>query len=58
MEQYDDYPPATLATWAERIEDWHRQDHDVFIYFNNDIFGYAIKNALALRKLVGRSEDG
>jgi uncharacterized protein YecE (DUF72 family) len=58
MEHYGDYPPEILATWAKRIEDWHHQHHDVFVYFNNDIFGYAIKNALALKKLVGRNEDG
>jgi uncharacterized protein YecE (DUF72 family) len=53
MENYGDYPPATLATWAERIEDWRLQGHDVFVYFNNDIFGYAVKNALALKRLLG-----
>jgi uncharacterized protein YecE (DUF72 family) len=53
MQHSGDYPPATLATWALRIEDWHRQGHDVFAYFNNDIFGYAIKNALALKHMLG-----
>jgi uncharacterized protein YecE (DUF72 family) len=52
IEHYGDYPPKILKTWAERIEAWHRQDHDAFVYFNNDIFGYAIKNALALKHLL------
>jgi uncharacterized protein YecE (DUF72 family) len=52
MEHGGDYPLATLAAWAEHIEDWHRRDYDVFVYFNNDIFGYALKNALALKALL------
>jgi uncharacterized protein YecE (DUF72 family) len=56
MENYGDYRPATLATWAERIEDWNRRNLDVFAYFNNDIFGYAVKNALTLKSLLGVEE--
>ncbi len=26
---------------------------DVFVYYNNDISGYAVKNALALKQLLG-----
>jgi uncharacterized protein YecE (DUF72 family) len=58
MEHHGDYPLATLAAWAERIKDWHRQSLDVFAYFNNDIFGYAVKNAMALKELLGRGGDG
>jgi uncharacterized protein YecE (DUF72 family) len=53
MEHGGDYSPAALATWAERIEDWRTRGHDVFVYFNNDIFGYAVKNALALKRMLG-----
>jgi len=27
---------------------------DVFIYFNNDAFGYAVKNALTLREYLDK----
>jgi uncharacterized protein YecE (DUF72 family) len=58
MEHRGDYSLDTLAAWARRIEDWHHEGLDVFVYFNNDIFGYAIKNALALKRLLGGSGDG
>lgn len=47
-----DYPLSTLKAWAERIADWHRRRLDVYVYFNNDICGYAVKNALALKQLT------
>jgi uncharacterized protein YecE (DUF72 family) len=58
MEHRGDYSSAALATWAERIERWRRGGHDVFAYFNNDVFGYAIKNALALKGMVDRCRNG
>jgi len=47
-----DYQPATLAAWARRIDDWRCQGRDVFVYFNNDINGCAISNALELKNLL------
>jgi uncharacterized protein YecE (DUF72 family) len=49
MDHYGDYSPAALETWATRIEGWHGEKLDVYVYFNNDIGGYAVKNALALK---------
>lgn len=49
---FGDYPPATLKSWAKRISDWHSRRLDVFVYFNNDISGYAVKNAVALKQLL------
>lgn len=46
------YPRATLKTWAKRIADWQRAKMDVFVYFNNDIGGYALENATMLRRLL------
>jgi uncharacterized protein YecE (DUF72 family) len=47
-----DYQPATLDIWARRIDDWQHQGLDVFIYFNNDINGYALANATMLKNLL------
>src|SRR3712207_1916761 len=47
-----DYQQATLETWAQRIDDWRSQHLDVFVYFNNDIGGYALANAKTLRELL------
>lgn len=48
-----DYQRATLEAWARHIDDWRSQGLDVFVYFNNDIGGYALGNAKTLRKLLG-----
>lgn len=48
------YSDRELEEWAGRIEDWRRHV-EVFAYFNNDWEGYAVKNALKLRALLGES---
>jgi uncharacterized protein YecE (DUF72 family) len=47
------YGDQALATWLERITDAHG-DHDVFVLFNNDHGGAAVRNALAFRHLAER----
>jgi uncharacterized protein YecE (DUF72 family) len=47
------YDRAGLAQWAQRIREWCASNHDVYVYFNNDISGYAIRNALVLKELLG-----
>jgi uncharacterized protein YecE (DUF72 family) len=46
------YSRAKLKTWAKRIDQWRRDKKDIYVYFNNDLKGYAIKNALTLRQMV------
>jgi uncharacterized protein YecE (DUF72 family) len=48
-----DYPRAALETWAARIAAWRDRGLDVFVYFNNDIAGFAIENARALKEALG-----
>jgi uncharacterized protein YecE (DUF72 family) len=47
------YSDADLSWWADRIRDWQRLGHSVFVYFNNDGGGNAVRNAWTLRGLVG-----
>ncbi len=47
------YSDDALREWAWRIRGWRDDGLDVFAYFNNDERGYAPKNALRLRELVG-----
>ena len=47
------YDDAALREWAARFRDWRGRGLDVFGYFNNDGFGYAPRNAMRLRELVG-----
>jgi uncharacterized protein YecE (DUF72 family) len=48
------YPDADLRWWADRIGEWARDGRDVYVYFNNDGHGHAVRNAETLRGLVPR----
>ena len=45
-----DYSAEELATWAERITASGAEE--VWVYFNNDRDGHAVKNALMLRRML------
>jgi len=36
---------------AQKIQGWVRKKLMVFAYFNNDAYGFAIKDAIALKRL-------
>ena len=46
------YPDEHLREWAERIRGWQSELRAVFVYFNNDIGGHAIRNARSLREML------
>ena len=48
------YSDTDLAWWADRIQEWNAGGKDVFAYFNNDSNANAVKNARALRNLLGQ----
>uniref|UniRef100_Q026Q5 DUF72 domain-containing protein n=1 Tax=Solibacter usitatus (strain Ellin6076) TaxID=234267 RepID=Q026Q5_SOLUE len=43
------YPGETLKAWADRIRDWRKDLHGIYVYFDNDQAGYAVHNALELK---------
>ncbi len=45
------YTSGMLRTWAKRIQQWQKLA-GVFVYFNNDQGGFAIKNAKSLERLL------
>jgi len=47
------YSQEQLKALAERIKNWLNQGKDVYVYFNNDLQGYAPENALQLKKYLG-----
>ena len=47
------YSEADLRWWVDRIGEWRSQGRDVYVYFNNDGHGHAVRNALRLRELTG-----
>jgi uncharacterized protein YecE (DUF72 family) len=48
------YTDDDLTWWADRAHEWEAQGREVFIYFNNDGGGNAVRNADRLRELLGR----
>ena len=46
------YPKKILMAHAEKMAEMLRAGKSVYAYFNNDAFGYALKDAVRLRKLV------
>lgn len=46
------YDAEALHGWATRIRGW-RDLHTVYVYFDNDQAGYAARNALELRGILG-----
>ena len=48
------YSEADLRWWADRVREWEASGKDVYLYFNNDGDGNAVRNAAALRTLLGR----
>jgi uncharacterized protein YecE (DUF72 family) len=49
------YSIEQLKRDAKRIKEYLKQDKDVYIYFNNDAYGYAPKNAIELREILEKS---
>jgi uncharacterized protein YecE (DUF72 family) len=47
------YSPQYLAARAKDIQDHLADGLDVYAYFNNDLHGHAVRNALDLRRYVG-----
>jgi uncharacterized protein YecE (DUF72 family) len=45
------YTKKELKDLAEKIKKWKKQNLDVYVYFNNDVKGYAVENAKELLKL-------
>jgi uncharacterized protein YecE (DUF72 family) len=48
------YSDADLNWWACRITEWERQGKDIYIYFNNDGDGNAVRNATTLRDFLSK----
>jgi uncharacterized protein YecE (DUF72 family) len=51
------YTRPALEKAADRISEFLEQRRDVYVYFNNDVRGYAIKNALTLGNILARRSE-
>ncbi|QMU27836.1 DUF72 domain-containing protein [Adhaeribacter radiodurans] len=53
LNKYDgSYSEETLQEWAKRCKTWQQEGKEVFVYFDNDMHGYAPFNARRLQELV------
>ncbi|WP_242395758.1 DUF72 domain-containing protein [Anaeromyxobacter oryzisoli] len=48
------YGAGALRPYAEELLGWARSGRDAYAYFNNDVGGHAVHDALALLALVGQ----
>lgn len=48
----EDLPYKELSDLARQIKKFIRQKRDVYVYFNNDAYDYAIENAKYLVKIL------
>ncbi len=51
------YSDEALAGWAERIVELAEKLEAVYIYFNNDVQGYALKNAVTMRDYLEKARQ-
>ncbi len=49
------YADSELRAWARRVRRWLREGRDVHVYFDNDAYGHAPRNAERLIELIGRA---
>lgn len=54
---YYNYSEEELKNWAGKIKDITAHVKEIYIYFNNHFRGYAPKNALLLRKILGVGDN-
>jgi uncharacterized protein YecE (DUF72 family) len=50
------YSETELDEWARRLSRWRRRA-EAFVYFNNDWEGFAVANALSLKRRLQQSRD-
>ena len=50
---YDsNYSDRELEGWADKAKPWLSEGKSIYAYFNNDAYGYAVKNALKFKELL------
>jgi uncharacterized protein YecE (DUF72 family) len=47
-----DYAETVLKQYGEKIRNWLVDGKEVWVFFNNDYYGFAVKNAVKLREII------
>ncbi len=50
------YSKEELRSWGRRLRDLPEDVREVFAYFNNDAFGFAVENARDLKEMLGAEQ--
>ena len=48
----DGYSAASLRKWARDVNAWREKLTNIFLYFNNDLQGHAVRDANILRRMI------
>lgn len=51
------YNDALLERFAGKFNDWMQDGHEIWVYFNNDIHGYAVEDAQRLMQIMGKKKE-
>jgi uncharacterized protein YecE (DUF72 family) len=51
------YSSEQLGEWARKIAEWSSHLRAIYVYFDNDQAGYAVHNALELKRLVAVAHE-
>ncbi|MGN6568891.1 MAG: DUF72 domain-containing protein, partial [Flavipsychrobacter sp.] len=46
------YTDEMLQSFADKFKKWIKEGHIIWVFFNNDFYGYAIQNAETLKKMM------
>jgi uncharacterized protein YecE (DUF72 family) len=52
-----DYSTSELQGWARKAQGWLANGLDIYAYFNNDAFGFAVKNAQQFQEILSSSSN-
>ena len=47
-----DYNENDLRSYAEKILIWLNEGKEVWVFFNNDYYGFAVNNAARLKEII------
>jgi uncharacterized protein YecE (DUF72 family) len=47
------YTDAMLKDFAKKFKEWVKEGHEIWAFFNNDVGGYALKDATRLKEILG-----
>ena len=47
------YNDDFLTDYAQKFKNWQKEEHNIWAFFNNDVNGYAFRNAARIKEIIG-----